>query len=1801
MLRTLTPRWRLLKHNLPAYQSLDQSSICLITPNRQDALLQDLESFNITSTIVSLTDQDYLDTMNEWCNSTEHPVVCFVCATEEPGNTQEQYGKFLQLLQLLSSIEGVYFCAAAHRALPSPSAADVIHPLDAVYLGMTLTWSNEYPEKAIAAFNLSSISKASIETIINASFEESFRSIKHYDDEHCFWDQELIAHHDLKLVQRNGFKRHGVYLIIGGTGGLGQMMTQYLVESYDAKVICVSRRSINYHQSFFCHQNVLYQQLDLCNAAQVMQFFDENQNIDGIIHSALMLEDAPISTMTQLQLRSVISPKVNGTFNLFPVLAKRHFDFVVFFSSIQSFIANPGQANYTAACLSKDALAHTIRSVFDIKTVVINWGFWGEIGVVAKDFYRQRMQKLGIGSIHQNEGIDILEYCLMHDIKQLVCLKCTDQAANNMGLLLSKETNQMDISTLAMQALDDYACMRFHSIELTEQVVPRFKSLQLALAEIEIKESPSKEQLIIKFPELNGYLTLLEACLQQFNAILSGEIDPLTVLFPAGSFSLVEPVYRNNPVPDHYNIMVAETVKQLVQEQSGRLIRILEIGAGTGSTTEKVLPALKDQPVQYTFTDLSHAFIRMAKQQFAEYSFLDFKILNIEEQYQASDRYDIIIATNVLHATRNIDKTLNNITALMSDRATLVLNEITARQTFATLTFGLTEGWWLAEDDYRIPFSPLLSEESWLDRLSTNGLVVKQCRGSGGQHVMTAQWTEPSENVTTSSGADIKPFKQPMTSLDQEINIWLKTLISEVLLTPVDELLDNVPLRDFGIDSLIALELLSPIQKKVGYVPATLFFEYPTIQSLVEYLSTEFPASFAHAAPATLASSNLPSSVDHHYDPQATAKIIQSIIADALHHETSQISLELPFRDYGVDSLISIEIIARLKKQFGDLPATLLFEYPTILTLAEFIDHSGKSSFEPNSNLSPDNTALKPQLTQTPLINSDEDTLAIVGLAGIYPSANDEASLWQSLANGVDLTQNIPWQRWDSTLSDSSYTDKVALINNIQYFDNEFFKIPPIEAERIDPQERLFLQCTFHALEESGLRVSKLSGTEIGCFVGVMNHGYSWLTPRDSSLSSPSSLFWSIANRVSYQFNWHGPSLAIDTACSSSLSALHVASQAIRQGDCEMAIVGAVNLIVHPRQIDQLCELHMLSQSGTCKPFGHAADGFVDGEGVVSTVIMPLSKARKNRLKIHGLIRSSAVNSGGQSNGYTAPNVKAQTALIKKALDRAQLMPSDIHAVEAHGTGTELGDPVEISALTSAFASAKLQSIPIGSIKGNIGHLESAAGLASLVKVILQMKHKQLLPSIHAEVENSHLNLQQTPFYVNKHLTDWQQHTPYTVCLSSFGAGGANAHVVLQSYDDDYDEPDQQNNLDQVYCFPVSAHSLKALQNELLHLNWLISCNDNVSIRAISYGYCCVREVRQYRVGFIANSLEELRDLARKNLQHWFSKRKAPIDSSISILMESFLQSHQTNPHLAQQLIDLFCAGHDVDFSLCFETPERSILPRYAFDALPHWIDAEETNFNQRQGIIRQHVMFDNAMAPAALAFSLLREQQPFTCVSHIIWKKIITDIDDISLAVAEGAFVFRHKESSEVVCQGDFTASTQNDIAKLPSIYANHPHSPSLQELNHSDIYDRFASYGYQYGEAFRVIQQAQVSQYQVEAVICVNDDWGFDLSPVVIDASLQCAILFQEQNNHNQDTLFVPFMIEQFTVNRLPQLTEPMYCRCVRRATSDPIRAIYDIDISDAQGEPYLLMRGVVSIKTALSELAKDQITTVDEYEIN
>ncbi|MHA7841144.1 MAG: SDR family NAD(P)-dependent oxidoreductase [Gammaproteobacteria bacterium] len=719
-------------------------------------------------------------------------------------------------------------------------------------------------------------------------------------------------------------------------------------------------------------------------------------------------------------------------------------------------------------------------------------------------------------------------------------------------------------------------------------------------------------------------------------------------------------------------------------------------------------------------------------------------------------------------------------------------------------------------------------------------------------------------------------------------------------------------------------------------------------------------------------------------DPLVT---VRSMISQLLKIQPEDIDEDGSFDEYGFDSITLTTLASKLSKHYGiDIFPTVFFECTTIQSFIDYLTahypnalrhrvnrihsvktDSGTFSAEPQHSLSPLSKSAK-----THRVENELEPIAIVGMSGCFPMAANIETFWENLLSGKDCIQEIPSSRWDWRAIYGDPKKEVnktnikwgGFIDDIAGFDGRFFGISPREAELLDPQQRLLMMHVWHALEDAACAPSALWGSNTGVFVGTVDSHYRELTNR---MNVPIEGYYATGtvpsvgpNRISYLLNLRGPSEPIETACSSSLVAIHRAVAAIRRGDCQQALVGGVNTLITPETFISFSKAGMLSEEGHCYTFSEKANGYVRGEGIGVLFLKKLSIAEEEGDAIHGIIRHTTENHGGRSKSLTAPNPKAQAELLEKAYSEAGIDPETVSFIEAHGTGTPLGDPIEINGLKMAFqnlykkANKTVPSMPycgISSAKSNIGHLEVAAGMAGVIKVLLQMKHGTLVKSLNCEPINPYIDLNNTPFFIVKENKPWEMMKdrdghllPRRAGVNSFGFGGVNAHVVVEEYLSE-DKVSLEDN-------EPALIVLSAKTKEQLHCRCrdLLKFLDNktageVSLASMAYTLQVGRDAMEFRLASIVLSKEMLID----NLRSYLKDEEIP--DNVHLAMVKNKQNGKNKEINYSNLYDVmsdWLRGYDIAWSWLYhaKTPKKLHLPTYPFSLKQYWLSSEYINVN---------------------------------------------------------------------------------------------------------------------------------------------------------------------------------------------------------------------------------------------------------------
>ena len=663
-----------------------------------------------------------------------------------------------------------------------------------------------------------------------------------------------------------------------------------------------------------------------------------------------------------------------------------------------------------------------------------------------------------------------------------------------------------------------------------------------------------------------------------------------------------------------------------------------------------------------------------------------------------------------------------------------------------------------------------------------------------------------------------------------------------------------------------------------------------------------------------------------------TEDSITRIWQEVLHLE--RIGVNDNFFDMGGHSLLLAQVRSKISNAIHKEVSIMdLFRYPTISTLARFLQTGNQPEPKGNSN--------------GRISGEKKDTdIAIIGLSGRFPGAANIQEFWDNLCNGVECISRFTDEQVleegvnPELLKKSGYVKSWGILNDVDKFDANFFGYNPREAEILDPQQRIFLEECWKALETAGYDSERYQG-KIGVYASVgMNHYIQNIKESRGSqgLASDYQIMISndkdfLATRVAYKMNLEGPGITVQTACSSSLVAVHLACQSLFNGECDMALAGGVSIRLPQKSGYLYQEGMILSPDGHCRAFDEQAKGTVGGNGTGVVVMKRLQEAIADGDDISAVIKGTAINNDGALKiGYTAPRIDGQAGVIAEAQLKAGVEPETITYIEAHGTGTPLGDPIEIEALTQVFnqRTDKKGFCAIGSVKTNIGHLDAAAGVTGLIKTVLSLRNKKIPQSLNFKSPNPKIHFKESPFYVNESLTEWKNSQgPLRAGISSFGIGGTNAHAVLEEAPVVYS--DINNHSEVLLVF--SARSSQALERMITNFANFLKANKEINLADMAYTLQVGRREFEFRRFVVCTSVENAIELLEKNI----NDAKAADAGALTI--------EEPAEYSLEQLGNLWTMGNKINWSNLYkeEKRKRVALPNYPFDGQSYWVKKDKT------------------------------------------------------------------------------------------------------------------------------------------------------------------------------------------------------------------------------------------------------------------
>lgn len=842
--------------------------------------------------------------------------------------------------------------------------------------------------------------------------------------------------------------------------------------------------------------------------------------------------------------------------------------------------------------------------------------------------------------------------------------------------------------------------------------------------------------------------------------------------------------------------------------------------------------------------------------------------------------------------------------------------------------------------------------------------------------------------------------------IEQHIEQAIRQETVQLLETPANFDKPDVSFLMMGISSILSVKLVRNLNQALNLnLGIGTLFDHSTREKLKKHI-TQLILSNRQATPETpaprpsqpndvtaappIALSTKESFVEIGLSDHQLADYVDSIIKQ----ETVQL-LETPanfekadvsFLMMGITSILSVKLVRNLNQVFNiDLGIGTLFDHSTRNKLKKHIvgllkakgrhltadtemnpivtvSAKTKSSVLANETVERDRKAPIPSKEHS--ANEVRQDNAIIGMAAKFPEANTIDEFWKNLVEQKPVIKEVPldhwdWRPWfdeDENAPNKTYAKWGGFIEDVDKFDPRFFGISPKEAAWLDPQLRVLLEIIHDTIEDAGYGQT-IYGTNTSVYVGASFHEYWDEINRDQTLLEDYqhlSLFMSsLSSRISYTFDFQGGSISFDNACASSLTAVHLACNDLRNGESDMSFVAGTNLILSPLHYVYFSRMSALSPTGECHTFDTSADGYVPSEGVNALLLKPLAKAQSDGDNIHAVIKGVAINHTGRASNPTSPRPEQQAKMIESALKNAKIHPETITYLEAHGTGTKLGDPIEIDALKKAFGlfTKKTHYCAIGSAKAHIGHMEAAAGIGSVIKVILSMKH-QLIPVMpNYKEQNPFFTLDNSPFYINTEPKEWQQleGIPRRAGISSFGMTGNNAHLILEEY------PKTQIPMasSQPQLFLLSATSqerLKAYSKKMLDFldeRQLGVAPDFINLEDIIYTLQIGRKHFAERVAIVVSSLDDL-----KSKLHQYFEGKSSIDGLVAGNIKSNREGFAFDSDEGRQFIDslivnrklskvawFWINGFEIDWEVLHRNSgaRRVSLPTYPFERVRCW------------------------------------------------------------------------------------------------------------------------------------------------------------------------------------------------------------------------------------------------------------------------
>lgn len=951
---------------------------------------------------------------------------------------------------------------------------------------------------------------------------------------------------------------------------------------------------------------------------------------------------------------------------------------------------------------------------------------------------------------------------------------------------------------------------------------------------------------------------------------------------------------------------------------------------------------------------------------------------------------------------------------------------------------------------------------------------------------------------------------------------------------------------------------------------------------------------------------------DNTYFFQKLNNDLRDIVSDVLKLSVDKIQVDTNFDDFGFNSISLTEFCFVLKERYGfEITPDMLYSYPSIeelsLYLTEHETGAIASYYEPKKDdmVSEKKAQRKIETVSIskkfhyfsgydkyPEINVEQnpgeehsiiEPVAIVGMSGRFPGARNVDELWDIVNNGKEAITDLPLERreWNDVYGNKNNKNlKMGVIPGIAEFDPAFFEISYKEAENMDPRQRLLLLEMWNALEQAGFGTNAFKNETIGVYVGAEAGLYTPIAGKEFGITSNHDAV--LAARIAYLLNLQGPNLTLNTACSSGLVALHQACQAIRCGECDSAIVGGVNLLPIPDSYQVLEQADMFSEDGRCHAFDKNANGMVPAEAAAVVILKNAKKAKKDKNPILAMIKADGINYDGKTKGLTAPSAKSQIKLLKTVYDKFHIDVNNLSYILAHGTGTKLGDPMEINALKEAFHgyTDRTGFCAVTSIKPNVGHCMAASGLVSLIGLVMAMKNGTIPASINCDELNEYITQGNSPFYINRQKKRWEAKSgeKYLAGVSAFGISGTNAHVVVESYEQEEDI--NLSNAEGWYLFPVSAKTQGGLIRKLRELSEYLEKEKVKDLASLSYTLVQGRIHFKYRTAFLAKDTAGIQQC----ISDYLAGKKSPLMCTGAANRNNSVTQEQTdrgNKYLSElasqipaeeadalyQIGRLYCDGYERP---CLELnyPKQArfiILPTYPFELKEYW--AKENNKkpmaeNKKSNIVDKNMLRHIMAEIVSVSEEQIEDTDSFESlgVDSVKFVDFAQRLEEISGVELDDSYPYlqwsiasvmeKINPSQELKAEQVSSAVNQNNI----------PKGKKRRELMNSWSVEECICYDIK--EIISSILKTPVQSLEEDAAF---DSFGFD-SYTLIDFAIQLSEFYNK--DITPDTLYSYSTIEKlknYLMENESELMQSLY----QKGITNVVQGVDGIHIKNSQAD--------------------------------